>query len=113
MLDFVSDYSPEQYAEFVVENLAGKAAPDARVYAFGHHIRGASEGDGGVDIVVADVRSSSGVGPVAGSAVVFRVALVEGEWTIVGVKVGAVELIDDFFDWWVPWEAAFPEAAEG
>ena len=106
-------YSPEQYTEFVVDRLNTKAAPNAHVYAFGHHIRGASEGDGGVDIVVADVRSPSGGGPVTGSAVVFRVALVEGEWLIVGVNRGVVELIDDFFDWWVPWEAAFPEAPGG
>ncbi|MCH8814731.1 MAG: hypothetical protein IH957_06480 [Chloroflexi bacterium] len=105
--------SPEQYAEFVVDNLARKAAPDAQMYAFGHHIRAASEADGGVDIVVADVRSSSGGGSAPGAAVVFRAATVEGEWKIVGVKIGGVGLIDGFFDWWVPWREAFPEAAGG
>jgi hypothetical protein len=97
-------YSPEQYAEFVLEKLEAKAAPDVHVYAIGHHIRGADEDDGGVDIVVGDVGGSSA----PGAAIVFRAASVGGDWKIVGVKIARVDQVDWFFDWWTPWEKAFP-----
>jgi hypothetical protein len=106
-------YSPEQYAEFVQDRFAAKAAPDAHIYALGRHIRGASEGDGGVDIVVANVSSPLGDDQALAPAVVFRVAVAEGRWSIVGVKIALVELIDDFFDWWVRWGEAFPRVSGG
>lgn len=101
-------YSPEHFTEFVIDRFDAKAAPDAHMYAFGHHVRGASEGDDGVDIVVAGVSSPVADDQAFAPAVVFRVATAEERWSIVGVKIALVELVDDFFDWWVPWEEAFP-----
>lgn len=105
-------YSPEQYAEFVLDRFAAKAAPDAHVYAFGHHVRGATEGKEGVDVVVADVSPLRAGEPLFRPVVVFRVLAVEGVWSVVGLKIGQVEFVDAFFDWWVPCEV-FPEAAGG
>jgi hypothetical protein len=101
--------SPEQYAEFIAGRIAGKSAPDAYMYALGHHVRSADESDEGIDLVVADVGCPSPEKNLLPScAVVFRVAEVDGAWAIVGVTSGSVELVDVFFDWWAPWSEVFP-----
>lgn len=102
-------FSPEQYAEFIAGRIAGKSAPDAYIYALGHHVRSAEENDEGIDVVVADVGCPSPEkNLLPGCAVVFRVAEVDGAWAIVGVTSGSVELVASFFDWWAPWGEVFP-----
>ena len=38
----------------------------------------------------------------------FRVDRVGGEWQIVGIDSGTVDLVPSFFKWYAPWGAAFP-----
>jgi hypothetical protein len=98
-------FSPEQFAEFIVDRIGGKDAPDAYVYAIGHNVRGEDESSEGVDLVVAGVRSGPpGSEQRPGAAIVFRVTPVHGVWSIVGVKIAAEELVDSFFDWWAAWD---------
>lgn len=104
-------FTPEMYQELIRQRLSDDAAPDAYVYAVGKHIRGEEEPDSGVDVVIGGTGSPIPPGsPTASpsSALSLRLDRVNDAWRIVRVSRALVDLVPDFFEWWVPWEEALP-----
>ena len=107
-------FTPEMYEDLITQRLSDDAAPDAYMHAIGKHIRGEDAPQSGVDMVVGATGAPTPPGaptPSPSAALCVRLDRVNGSWRIVRLSRALIELVPDFFEWWVPWEEAFPASS--
>jgi len=104
--------SQRNYETFVTNSIGLPGGDAARMYAAGQMTLGDDTSPDSIDVVVSGVASlnpRSSSGPARPEpAISLAIAQTEHGWRITEVDSAIVEFVPEFYEWWVPWEQAFP-----